>query len=203
MSIRPLALSMLLAAGLCAAGCSILPESEPVQLVDPRVPAADRAGPEIGWTLSIARPETDPARDSDRVLVRTEPGQLKVHSSARWVAPAPELLRTLLIRYLRDSAVVDRVGASVAGSDRTLLIDLRRFELAERGDGLAAVVEIDARLHKTRGGGLVGRRLFEHREAVADAEPESIVAGFEAGLSALAVDVADWLASEYREAQDD
>jgi cholesterol transport system auxiliary component len=203
MSIRPIALSMLLAAGLLSAGCSILPESEPVQLVDPRMQASGRDGPEVGWTLSIARPETDPARDSDRVLVRTGPGQLKVHPSARWVAPAPQLLRTLLIRYLRDNAVVERVGASVAGSDRTLLLDLRRFELAERPDGLAAVIELDARLHETRGGALAGRRLFEHREVVADAGPASIVSGFEAGLDALAEAMTDWLVSRYREAQGD
>lgn len=203
MSIRALALASLLLAALSSVGCSILPESEPVQLVDPRIQPSGRDGPDVAWTLSIARPETDPARDSDRVLVRTEPGQLKVHPSARWVAPAPELLRTLLIRYLRDNGVVDRVGASVAGSDRTLLVDLRRFELAERPGGLAAVIELDARLHETRGGALAGRRLFEHREVVADAGPASIVSGFEAGLDALAEEIADWLVSRYREAQGD
>ena len=203
MSIRATALSTILAAGLMSAGCTILPESEPVQLVDPRIEASDRAGPAIDWTLSIARPETDPARDSDRILVRTEPGQLKIHPTGRWVAPAPELLRTLLIRYLRDSDTVARVGASIAGSDRTLLLDLRRFELAERGDGLAAVIEVDARLHETRGGRLVGHRLFEHEDAVAGSGPGEIVAGFESALAALAADTADWLNSLAGDRRDD
>ena len=58
------------AALLLAAACSIIPESEPVQLLDPQLPSPSAAGQSVAWTLNVTRPESDPARDSSRVLVR-------------------------------------------------------------------------------------------------------------------------------------
>ena len=126
----------LIAASLMlASACSILPESAPVQMLDPQLQPPPAASKPIPWTLNVARPESDPVRDSTRVLVRTGAGQLQVHASARWVAAAPELLRTRLVRYLRDSQRIAQVSAGAAGMDRTLALDLRAFELVETGDG--------------------------------------------------------------------
>ena len=179
-----------------AAGCSILPETEPVRLVDPRIEGEPgRHGDRLPWTLNITRPETDPVRDSNRVLVRTSQGQLQVHPRARWVAPAPELVRTAVVRYLRDSEMLEEVGASAAGSDRTLVIDLRRFELARSNSGVLQVsLRADALVYSSASAERIGRRRFDHEAPIASADGAAVVQGFQIALEALAVELADWLA---------
>lgn len=184
-----------------AAGCSVLPQPDPVQLIDPRPGPPASTSDADRWSLSVARPETDPARDSARVLVRTVDGQLQLHPSARWVAPAPELLQTLALRWLRDGGTLRRVEAGVAGADRLLRIDLRRFELAESspGGGLAFVVVADARLAEADGAALIDRRLLAARADVAGDDAASIIEAAEAGLSALLTDLAAWLDEQPRD----
>ena len=191
LSIKPLAVIFML--GL-AVGCSILPESEPVQTLDPAIPAPDSAAQEAGWSLSVTRPESDPMRDSTRILVRTAQGRLQVHASARWTAAAPDLLRTLLIRHLRDAGRLEQVSASAAGLDRTLALDLRRFELDDTGaDRLAVEIRLEARLYDSRSADLVARRLFEARSPIKDAGPDQIIEGFEVALGEILPALSAWI----------
>ncbi|MBL37480.1 MAG: hypothetical protein CMP07_03620 [Xanthomonadales bacterium] len=182
------------AALLLAAACSIIPESEPVQLLDPQLPSPSAAGQSVAWTLNVTRPESDPARDSSRVLVRTGEGRLQVHATARWVAAAPELLRTRLVRYLRDSQRIAQVSAGAAGMDRTLALDLRAFELVETDDGrLEAEIRLEARLYDSRSAELMARQLFQARRAIGGAGAAEIVDGFESVFGEVIPALADWL----------
>lgn len=182
------------AALLLTAACSIIPESEPVQLLDPQLPSPPDVSHTVAWTLNVARPESDPARDSTRVLVRTGEGRLQVHASARWVAAAPELLRTRLVRYLRDSRRIAQVSAGAAGMDRTLALDLRAFELVETGDGrLEAGIRLEARLYDSRSTELLARQLFEDRQPIGGPGAAEIVTGFEAVLGEVIPALAEWL----------
>lgn len=185
--------ALLVMLGLAGA-CTILPQSDPVQLLDPRLPAPEAASESVAWTLNVARPESDSARDSTRMLVRTEEGRLQAHATARWVAPAPELLRTLLVRYLRDGEMLAQVGAGAAGMDRTLALDLRRFELSEvAAEQLEAEVQVEARLYDSRTSTLLARRLFQARQPARSAQPDDAVAGFEAALGEIIPALASWL----------
>jgi ABC-type uncharacterized transport system auxiliary subunit len=183
------------------AGCSVLPRPDPVQLIDPRPEPPAPTSDADGWSLSMARPETDPARDSARVLVRTVDGRLQLHPGARWVAPAPDLLQMLALRWLRDGSTLRRVEAGVVGADRLLRIDLRRFELAESApDGdLAFVVVADVRLAEADDAALVDRRLLSARAAVADDDAATIIEAVESALSALLTDLATWLEEQPRD----
>ena len=177
-----------------ASACSILPERAPVQLLDPQLPPPAVAAQNADWSLNVARPESDPMRDSSRVLVRTSEGQLQVHPSARWIAAAPELLRTLLVRHLRDARQLEQVSAGGAGLRRTLVLDLRRFELAETGDNrLGAEIRLEARLYDSRSANLLARDLFEVVQSVNGAQPAQIVSGFETALGELIPELAGWL----------
>lgn len=179
---------------IAATACSILPESETVQLLDPGLAAPDAGADPAPWSLNVTRPETDPMRDSTRVLVRTGQGRLQVHPRARWVTAPPELLRTQLVRYMRDGQRLEQVSAGAAGLDRTLALDLRRFELEERASGaLAARVTIEARLYDSRSIRLLARRVFEAGEDLDGDGPDRIVAGFESSLGELVPALADWV----------
>lgn len=179
------------------AACSIVPDSEPAELLDPRLPAPSPAAQSAGWALQIARPDSDPTRDSARLMVRTVQGQLQVHASARWIAPAPELLRTLLVRYLRDAQALRQVSAGAAGMDRMLSLDLRRFELAEAvAGGLRAEARIEARLYDTITGDLIARRLFEGQRTVDTAQAAAILDGFEGLLGEIIPGLAAWIINQ-------
>lgn len=177
-----------------AAGCTLTPQPTTVQMLDPRpeTGAAPQREP-AAWSLNIARPETDPTRDTNRVLVRTSSGQLQVHPSARWVAPVPELLRTLLVRHLRDRDLLTRVGANMVDAERTLAIDLRSFELAESGGTLVAEIRIDARLYDSASSELLGRQLFHARQPVRSDEPAAVMTGFETALAEILSGVDAWV----------
>lgn len=184
----------LLATAMLASACSILPENDPVLLLDPRLPVSAVAGENLGWTLNVALPEADPARDSTRMLVRTEEGRLQVHPSARWVASAPALFRTLLVRYLRDGGMLDEVGAGAGGMDRTLALDLRHFELSETGpEQLEARIRVEARLYDSPGSRLLARRMFEVRQPTRSAQANDALAGFEAALGEIIPALAGWV----------
>lgn len=190
-----LMMAMLMMAMLMSA-CTILPESEPVQLLDPRLPAPAEASESREWTLNVLRPESDPARDSTRVLVRVEEGRLQVHSSARWVAPAPGLFRTLLVRYLRDRRVLAQAGAGAAGMDGTLALDLRRFELSETAAGqLEAWVQVEARLYDSGTSRLLAQRSFEARQPARSAQADDALASFEKVLGEIIPALGDWVTS--------
>lgn len=178
------------------AGCSILPESEPVQLLDPRPAARESGTGPVDWSLAIARPETDPVRDSNRVLVRMPDGRLQVHAEARWVAPAPELLRTLAVRRLRDAGTFERVETGASRVQRLLRTDLRGFELEERGAGLEAVLLFEARLYDGASLELVARRMISERASAKSAEAADVLAAFEAVLSGSLAELAAWLAEQ-------
>ena len=174
-------------------GCSVLPKSEPVQLLDPRPPTETATG-SVDWSLSVARPESDRARDSTRVLVRTADARLQVLPAARWVAPAPDLIRTLTIRHLRDAGALGRVEAAGAQTDRALLADLRRFELSEAdGDALLATIEIEFRLYGSASAELADRRLFRHTARAESGDAPDLLRAFEAALGEALGELTEWL----------
>ncbi len=182
---------------LVTAGCTVFPDAEPSRVLDPQpeMPTASGSEPQ-SWTLNVARPDTDPMRDSTRVLVRTESGQLQVHPSANWIAATPDLLRLLLVRHLRDTDRLAQVSSGAAGLDRTLALDLRQFELAEIPDGLQARIGLEARLYDSSSGKLLGRRLFQQRAPVDSIEPVRVNTGFETALAELIPDLADWVTAQ-------
>lgn len=193
----------LIALLLAAGGCSLFPESTPLQVLDPDPEAPAAAAESMSGSLDVELPDADPMRAGERVLVRTADGRLTLHPSARWVAPPPQLLRLLVVRGLRDAALLDEVGASQVGADRQLRFDLRAFELVEQGPNLNAVIEIEARLVRRRTSELVARRLFSQRLAIESIDAAEVVAAFDELLGEWIADLAFWLRQSADPASDE
>lgn len=175
-------------------GCSVIPEKEPVQLLDLNLPAPDMAVQPASWTLNVNRPQADPARDSNRVLVRTTEGQLQLLPQARWVATSPELIRAQLLRYLRDANSLAQVSAGASGMARTLELDLRQFELVEGADKtLQARIMLEVRLYDNRSARLLARQIFSQQQDVATTTATAIISGFERVLGQVIPAIASWL----------
>jgi len=187
--------AVLALAAMLLSACSIVPESPPVQLLDPRpeIPAPNQPG--VDWRLDVARPETDPVRDSTRVLVRTGDGQLQVQGSTRWIASPPDLLRGMLLRHVRDHRVMPDAAAGGSGAERLLAIDLRRFELDETSDPRAIIV-LEARLYQSPRYRIIDRHRFEHAAPLDAFEPGAINKAFEAALAGLIAELTNWLAKD-------
>lgn len=176
--------------------CSIVPETEPLQLLDPQpepAPGFDQPAP---WTLDLARPETDPVRDSTRVLVRTEDGRLQSYGRMRWVAPIPELLRRSMIRHWRDQGLAEEIHQSGAGGDRLLAIDLRRFELERAVSGLVAVIDIEVRLHAAPAYAVIFRTRLRNEQSLGSTDPAGVNDAFETLLESMLRSLGDQLRAD-------
>lgn len=191
---KPKLISCLAGAALALlSGCSLWPESKPVQILDPSPATAEAFPSAAPWSLDLARPETDPVRDSSRVLVRTSDGRLNNYSSVRWVAPTPDMLRRLMVRHWRDRGLSAEIRSAGSGGDRLLSIDLRRFELEESDPDLTAVIEIEARLHDSPSYEVTARTRLSQRKILDGRGPAAVNAAFESALEALLTESANWL----------
>ncbi|MGB0514901.1 MAG: ABC-type transport auxiliary lipoprotein family protein [Wenzhouxiangellaceae bacterium] len=187
---------LLILAAMLLSACSIVPDAPPVQLLDPRPDIPAPAHPGVDWRLDVARPESDPVRDSTRVLVRTSDGRLQVQGASRWIAAPPDLLRGMLLRHIRDHAVTADAAAGGSGAEHLLAIDLRRFELDEAGDpraAIMAVIVLEARLYQSPRYRMIDRRRFEFDAPLAAFEPGAINTALETALAGLIADLTDWL----------
>ncbi|MCA1780078.1 MAG: ABC-type transport auxiliary lipoprotein family protein [Xanthomonadaceae bacterium] len=191
-----LAILKLLFLLLLLTGCSLVPQSSPVTLIEPALQQRATPGstPPGDWTLRIERPETDQVRDSRLVLVRDSNASLRVFSPARWVDNIPDLLRASIIRHLRDSQRLADVSASAPLANRVLRIDLRKFEAVDDASApLRTEIVIDARLFDGASGDILSRRVFAHDQTIDQVEAADVAAGVGDALDRLVAELADWV----------
>ncbi|WP_223250270.1 ABC-type transport auxiliary lipoprotein family protein [Marilutibacter maris] len=183
------------------AGCSILAPIDPKDAVsryslDPRV-QPDPAWPQAGWQLSMADPETTPAVDSLRILVRTQPNEIQVYQGARWAKLPSSMVLDGILRALEDSGRIQAVArqGSGIGADYKLVMDMRRFQ-SEYADGAAAptaVIEVSAKLLHLRDQQVVASRTFLQSVPASAPAVVDVVAAFEQALAANSRDIAGWI----------
>lgn len=194
----PLAFTaVFLAALLSLAGCSFLPEREPISLYEPTVsgPTAHPEWPKASWSLLVSRPVAGQQLDSERITVRPAPGALQVYKNAAWSDTAPDLMQSALLKKFQDAEnilSVSRSGAGVRGQFQ-LLSDLRSFESVYVQPGQPqAVVELYVRLVRTSDGQVVAARGFKEVEASAGESLDAVSAAFSRSLDRLTDQVVGW-----------
>ena len=189
---------------LLLAGCGSIggPKTE-VNVYSPATAVtADASWPKADWSLSVGVSAANAMHDSPRIVVRPSANVVQTYKGARWADNAPDLLQTAVIEAFEDSGRVRSVtrfgGGSVRG-DYGLWLEVRQFESVYEGGAPQAVVEVQARLVKLHGGGLVATRRF--RQAVPGRTPEvdDIVAAFGEAMSALSTDLVGWTLTQNNE----
>lgn len=189
---------------LLLAGCGSIggPKTE-VKVYSPATAVtADASWPKADWSLSVGVSAANAMLDSPRIVVRPSANVVQTYKGARWADNAPDLLQTAVIEAFEDSGRVGSVtrfgGGSVRG-DYGLWLEVRQFESVYEGGAPQAVVEVQARLVKLHGGGLVATRRF--RQAVPGRTPEvdDIVAAFGEAMSALSTDLVGWTLTQNNE----
>lgn len=186
---------MLAALLVAQTGCVSLPTREPVQLFAPE-PGSLALGdaPTVSWQLVVSRPLSDPALDSPRIAVRPQPGELQSYRGARWTAPAPDVVETVLLRAFQDSRKIVAVGRAgdALRADYVLQLDLRAFEAVMVDGAPQAHVAVYATLLHAGSRQVVAGTLFEHSTAARGGDIADVVVAFGAALGVVVPELASW-----------
>lgn len=195
--------SLITAGALAAllAGCGTIggPKTE-VKVYSPATAVTvDPAWPKADWSLSVGVQAANAMLDSPRIVVRPSANVVQTYKGARWADNAPDLLQTALVEAFEDSGrmrSVMRFGGGTLRGDYGLWLEVRQFESVYEGAAPQAVVEVQARLVKLRGGGLVATKRFRHAVPGRTPEVDDMVAAFGEAMSALGTDVVGWTLAE-------
>jgi cholesterol transport system auxiliary component len=149
-------------------------------------PPAVAGGQAAMGSVLVRRPEAGPGLNTDRIALLRSEGRFDVYAAARWAAPAPDLLESVLVDALRGtgqfSAVLDDSAAFAPRYD--LRVALRRFEADYTAGGAPMVqVVMDCTLGRHR-----DRHLLASFTARGSARAEgdrlgAVVAAFEAATA--------------------
>jgi len=199
-SVAGIRIMALLLAAASLAGCGILPKQETLAVYRPEPAiAVDGAWPQANWQLQIARPYADAMHDSARILVRPQPGELRVYKGAAWTQPAPDLVLDTLLRAFADSGKLNGVARRGEGvsAQYELLLDLRRFESDYDGGAKpSARIEIGARLVNNAGNRVVASRVFDVTVPTEGTDVVQVNRAFERAMSDVTAQLIGWTLKE-------
>lgn len=201
LSVRPRFATALLVILLPAllAGCSLLPEQDPVRLFTLPEPALSESPDTTReLTLRIDTPGAGSPLNGRRLLVMPTPGEFQTYPGARWRDDAPPLLRDQLLAAFRLDgrlgAVVD--NSSSARSDAILASDLNAFHTHYREGHPEVVVRLHVRLIDATSREVLASRRLETMVASENESLAAVVDAFRRATDRLAGELVDWTVSQ-------
>ncbi|WP_061238582.1 ABC-type transport auxiliary lipoprotein family protein [Ectopseudomonas composti] len=190
-------LSLLLAASLLGA-CSILPQSEPLDiylLPGAMLPAQTQR---VDWSLRVDSPSSNQMLDGTRIIVLPEPGRINTYQGVRWSERTPQLLRGRLLDAFHDDGRIQALSNEEQRlqADLELVSDLRSFHSQYR-DGVAeALIQLDVRLVDARDQRILASRRFSVSQPARDTSIASVVTAFGQAGDQLSRELVDWTLAE-------
>lgn len=190
-------LTLLLAAALLGA-CSILPQSEPLDIYLLPGTALPPQPQRVDWSLRVNSPVGNQLLDGTRIVVLPEPGRVNTYQGVRWSERAPQLLRDRLLDAFHDDGRVRALSNEEQRlqADLELVSDLRSFH-SEYRDGIPhALIRLEVKLVDARSQQIVASRRFSVSQPAADTSIASVVAAFGQAGDRLARELVDWTLAE-------
>ena len=200
-SLRLLALA---AAVSLASACSILPQSEPVDLYRLPVNQPSRVAAPLDWSLRLNKPLASEVLAGPRIAVIPQGDVVSSYKGARWSDAAPVLLRNRLLDGFQRDGQVQRLSADDSNlqADYDLAGELQAFQSEYRPDGaVEVVIRYDARLVQGRSQRILASKRFEIRQPLAAKEVSAVVAGFGGASDQLVGQVVSWTVAQATQAQ--
>ncbi|UVL04078.1 ABC-type transport auxiliary lipoprotein family protein [Pseudomonas sp. B21-047] len=200
-SLRLLALA---AAVSLASACSILPQSEPVDLYRLPVNQPSRVAAPLDWSLRLNKPLASEVLAGPRIAVIPQGDVVSSYKGARWSDAAPVLLRNRLLDGFQRDGQVQRLSADDSNlqADYELAGELQAFQSEYRPDGaVEVVIRYDARLVQGRSQRILASKRFEIRQPLAAREVSAVVAGFGGASDQLVGQVVSWTVAQATRAQ--
>ena len=185
-----------LALAVAVAGCSLFrgPPPETFELSGPdsipRVPSGTAA------QLLIPEPSALKTLDSERIVVATGP-KLSYFPDAQWPDRMPKVFQAKAIEAFEKSKRARAVGRPGEGLsiDYQLLSNVRAFEYRSDGNGGTAYIEVSVKVMDDRTGRIVAAKVFHGEAMVADDTAEDVVAGVDAALAEVLIELVRWTLS--------
>ena len=190
-------LPLLLAAGLLSA-CSILPQSEPLDIYLLPGAALPAQTQRVDWSLRVNSPVSNQLLDGTRIVVLPEPGRVNTYQGVRWSERTPRLLRNRLLDAFHDDGRIQALSNEEQRlqADLELVSDLRSFH-SEYRDGLPhALIRLDASLVDARSQQIIASRRFSVSQPASDTSIASVVAAFAQAGDQLSRELVDWTLAE-------
>ncbi|MNM73647.1 hypothetical protein D3C81_853830 [compost metagenome] len=200
-SLRLLALTATLS---LASACSILPQSEPVDLYRLPVNQPSRVATPLDWSLRLNKPLASEVLAGPRIAVIPQGDVISSYKGARWSDGVPVLVRNRLLDGFQRDGQVQRLSADDSNlqADYELAGELQAFQSEYRAGGtVEVVVRYDARLVQGRSQRILASKRFEIRQPLAHKQVSAVVAGFGAASDQLAAQVVAWTIAQATQAQ--
>ena len=200
-SLRLLALAAALS---LASACSILPQSEPVDIYRLPVNQASHSASPVDWSLRLNKPLASEVLAGPRIAVVPQGNVISSYKGARWSDPVPLLVRNRLLDGFQRDGRVQRLSADDSNlqADYELSGELQAFQSEYQAGGkVEVVIRYDARLVQGRSQRILSSKRFEVRQPLADTQVSAVVAGFGAASDQLAGLVVNWTVAQSGQAQ--
>lgn len=190
-------LSLLLCASLLGA-CSILPQSEPLDvylLPASPLPAQPAA---VDWALRVASPSSNQLLDSTRILVLPTADRVNTYQGVRWSERPAQLLQARLLDAFHDDGRIRALSSDTQRlqADVELVSELRAFHSQYQGDRAEALIQLDVHLVDTHGQRILASRRFSARQPADDTSVSALVAAFGQAGDRLAAELVNWTLSQ-------
>jgi cholesterol transport system auxiliary component len=186
-------LTLLLAATLLGA-CSILPQSEPLDvylLPATELPAQTQ---HVAWSLRVGSPVSNQLLDGTRIVVMPEPGRINTYQGVRWSERTPQLLRGRLLDAFQDDGRIQALSNEDQRlqADLELVSDLRSFHSEYRDGTPHALIRLEVSLVDARSQQIIASRRFSVSQAAGDTSVAAVVAAFGQAADQVARELVDW-----------
>ena len=190
-------LSLLLAVGLLGA-CSILPQSEPLDIYLLPGAALPAQTQRVDWSLRVNSPVSSQLLDGTRIVVLPEPGRVNTYQGVRWSERTPQLLRGRLLDAFQDDGRVQALSNEEQRlqADLELVSDLRSVHSQYRDGGAEALIQLDVRLVDGRDQRILAIRRFSVSQPASDTSIAAVVKAFGQAGDRLSRELVDWTLAE-------
>ncbi len=194
-----LRLLALVAATSLVTACSILPQSEPVDIYRLPVSQSSQNATPVNWSLRLNKPLASEVLAGPRIAVIPQGDVISSYKGARWSDPVPLLVRNRLLDGFQRDGRVQRLSADDSNlqADYELAGELQAFQSEYRpGGAVEVLIRYDARLVQGRSQRILASKRFEVRQPLAGTQVSAVVTGFGAASDELARQVVQWTVAQ-------
>lgn len=181
------------AAGLLAGCSSVLGSFQTTETFDLTAPTDVKVPGGTHAQILIADPQALSVLDSDRVVVRDGPTEIRYLGGSQWSDRLPKLIQARLVQTFENSGRARAVGKPGQGLaiDYQVVTDIRRFEYQAKER--QAAVEISAKLMNDRDGRVVGTQIFRATVPVATDSVSAIVTALDSATDTVLIGILRWV----------
>lgn len=174
-------------------GCSLFrgPPPETFELFGPD--SIPRLSSGTTAQILVSEPIALKTLDSERIVVASG-ARLSYYPAAQWPDRMPKVYQAKAIEAFEKSERAKAVGRPGEGLsiDYQLLTTVRSFEFRPEGDGGYAHIEVSVKIMDDRNGRIVAVKTLTGGAPVSGDSAEAVVAGVDAALSKVLVDLVRW-----------